>query len=75
MVQTLRVQVADDEIVVTLPGYRYSAAYYKGEGSRGLVVRYSAVQNDLRVRMTAAEFRAKAWEVANEKARELGWIV
>jgi adenosine/AMP kinase len=75
MGQTLRVQVVDDDIVVTLPGYRYSAAFYKAEGSRGLVVRYSAVQNDLRIRMTAAEFRAMAWKAANEKARELGWIV
>jgi hypothetical protein len=75
LVPTLRVRVVDDDIVVTLPGYRYSAAYNKAEGSRGLIVRYSAVKNDLRIRMTAAEFRAKAWEVANEKARELGWIV
>jgi hypothetical protein len=25
--------------------------------------------------LTSAEFLAKAWKVANEKARELGWIV
>jgi len=25
--------------------------------------------------MTSAEFLAKAWKVANDKARELGWIV
>jgi len=25
--------------------------------------------------MTGAEFLAKAWRVANDKARELGWIV
>jgi len=24
--------------------------------------------------MTAAQFLAKAWKLANEKARELGWI-
>jgi hypothetical protein len=29
------VQVIDDNIVVTLPGYRYSVAYYKPEGSSG----------------------------------------
>jgi hypothetical protein len=74
MGQTLRVQVLDDEIVVTLPGYRYSADY-KAEGSSRLVVRYSSLQKDLRIHMTAAEFRAKAWKIANEKARELGWIV
>jgi len=25
--------------------------------------------------MTVAEFLAKAWRLANDKARELGWIV
>jgi hypothetical protein len=75
MGQTLRVQVVHDDIVVTLPGYRYAAAYYRAEGSPELVVRYSPVQNDLRVPMTAAEFRVMAWKAAKEKARELGWIV
>jgi hypothetical protein len=28
-----------------------------------------------RVPMTSAEFVAKAWKIANEKARELGWVV
>jgi len=69
------VQVVHDDIVVTLPGYRYSAAYYKAEDSPELIVRYSPVQNDLQIQMTAAEFRAMAWKAAKEKARELGWIV
>jgi hypothetical protein len=25
--------------------------------------------------MTQAEFHARAWKAANDKARELGWIV
>jgi hypothetical protein len=32
-------------------------------------------EDDPRIAMTAAEFLAKAWKGANEKARELGWIV
>ena len=32
-------------------------------------------KNDPRIAMTSAEFIAKAWKVANDKARELGWIV
>jgi hypothetical protein len=67
----LRVQVVDDNIVVTLPGYRYSVAYYKAEGSPGLLVRYSVVKNDLRIHMTAAKVR----KLANARARELGWII
>jgi len=32
-------------------------------------------EDDLRLPMTAGQFLAKAWKLANEKARELGWIV
>jgi hypothetical protein len=71
----LRVQVVDDNIVVTLPGYRYSVAYYKPQGSPGLLVKYSVSSDDLRLKMTGAEFLVTAWKLANDKARELGWIV
>jgi hypothetical protein len=70
----LRVRVVGNNIVVTLPGYSYSVAYYKPEGSPGLLMKYSVTEDDLRIRMTGAEFLAKAWKLANAKARELGWI-
>ena len=69
----LRVQVVDNNIVVTLPGYSYAVTYYKPEGSSGLLMKYDATRNDLRLQITAAEFQA--WKLANAKARELGWIV
>jgi hypothetical protein len=71
----LRVQVIDDNIVVTLPGYSYSVAYYKPEGSPVLLVKYSVAKNDLRLSMSGPQFLAKARKLANDKARELGWIV
>jgi len=37
--------------------------------------RYKQSQKRPVLRMTSAEFLAKAWKVANDKARELGWIV
>jgi hypothetical protein len=70
----LRIQVVGNDIVVSLPGYSYSVAYYKPEGSTGLLMKYSVGKDDHRIRMTAAEFKAKAWKLANQKARELGWI-
>jgi hypothetical protein len=66
----LRVQVVGNDIVVTLPGYSYAVAYYKLESSPGLLMRYSAGKNDLRIQMTEAEFLAQAWKLANDKARE-----
>jgi hypothetical protein len=71
----LEVRLVDDEIVVALPGTNYSVTYYKMVGSPGLLARAIANKDDLRIPMTAAEFLAKAWKLANAKARELGWIV
>jgi hypothetical protein len=71
----LRVQVVDDEIIVTLLGTGYSVAYYKPENSPGLLAKRIADKDDPRIQMTVAEFLGKAWRAANDKARELGWIV
>ena len=70
--QNLRVQVVDDNIVVMLPGIRWPITNLSGHG---LLVKYSVTKNDLRLSMTGAQFLAKAWKLANDKARELGWIV
>ena len=69
-----RVSVVDDEIIVTWPGSFYSVTYYKPDKSQQLLAKRIADQNDLRFPMTAAEFLAEAWRLANAKARELGWI-
>jgi hypothetical protein len=72
----LRVKVVDDEIIVTWPGSFYSVTYYKPENSPQLLAkRIAADHDDLRFSMTAAEFLAQAWRLANDKARALGWIV
>jgi len=71
---TLRVQVVDDKLVVTLPGSIYSVTYYKLDDSPGLLAKEISYTDDLRIPMTAAEFLAQAWRAANDKARALGWI-
>jgi len=71
----LRVQVVDDEIIVTRPGSSYSVTYYKPDASPQLLAKRIADHDDLRFPMTAAEFLTQAWRLANDKARELGWIV
>jgi hypothetical protein len=72
----LEVQVVDDEIVVTLPGTDYSVTSYKMIGSPGLMAKRIADTDDPRIpRMRVSKFLAKAWKLANDKARELGWIL
>jgi hypothetical protein len=69
----LRVQVVDDEINVTLPGSHYSVTYYKPAKSPQLLPKYFSDRDDPRVAMRLSEFLARAWVLANDKARELGW--
>jgi hypothetical protein len=71
----LRVQVVDDEIIVTRPGSFYSVTYYKPDRSPQLIAKRMADRDDLRIPMKLSEFLAEAWRLANEKARKLGWIV
>jgi hypothetical protein len=72
---TLGVVVSGNEIVVVLPGSIYTVTYFKRRDSYCLLAKNIATKDDPRIPMTAAEFLAKAWKAANEKARELGWIV
>jgi hypothetical protein len=75
MSRELRAQVVDDEIIVTLPGFRYSVTYYKPHKSPQLMAKNIASEDDPRAPMMVSEFLATAWRLANERARELGWIV
>ena len=68
-------RVAGNDITVTLLGTRYSVTHFKRRGSPGLFAKDIVHGDDPRVPMTSAEFLAKAWKVANQKASELGWIV
>ena len=67
----LRVDVVDDEIIVTLPGSHYSVRYYKAAKSPKLLAQSD--RDDPHVAMKLSEFLARARNLANDKARELGW--
>ena len=71
----LHVEVEGGEVMVTLPGTRYAATYYKPENSRQLHGKHFPEEVDRWSPISQAAFVGKAWKVANEKARELGWIV
>jgi hypothetical protein len=75
MIAQLRVQVVDNEILVTVPGFRYSATYCKSYNARRLVARNVPITDDLRITMKKSEFLVAAKKLPNDKARELGWIV
>ena len=60
------------DITVTGGGTDYALTYKKWPDLPHLVMRYSSF--DLTTR-AASEFRARGSKLANDKARELGWIV
>ena len=71
----LHVEVLTKNIVVTLPGTSYTVAYYQPEKSAQLRVLSYTANEERDAPMTQGEFRARAWELASDKARGLGWIV
>ncbi|MBK5198717.1 MAG: hypothetical protein JJE37_10635 [Methyloceanibacter sp.] len=71
----VQLEVLDDEIVISLPGSHYSVTYYKPAKSPQLLAKRISDRDDPRVPMMVSEFLAAAWRAANDKARELGWIV
>jgi hypothetical protein len=71
---SLHIDVVDDEIIVTLPFTIYTVTYYKPPNSPQLLAKNFPSKDDPRVPLTQAEFLARAWRVATDKARELGWI-
>jgi len=66
MSEEFSVEVADGDIVVIIGAFR--AAYYKTPNDPQLFLRYRTQTKD-------HALMAKAWHAANDKARELGWIV
>jgi hypothetical protein len=71
----LDIEVRDGGIIIVLPGTNYRVTYYKPPNSPQLLAKNFTNEDDTRVPMTSAEFLAIAWRLANDKARELGWIV
>ena len=61
-----QVQERDGELVVTSGDFR--AVYYKPSDHPQLVLRSRTLTDD-------HALLARSWQAANDKARELGWIV
>jgi len=61
-------EVRGDLIVVTDPATQFFAIYTKPTGQSQLILKRRTETDDY-------EILAGAWQAANTKARELGWIV
>jgi len=72
---TLVIDVLGGNIRVSLAGSNYAVTYHKPRNSAQLLARSLPTKEDRHASMTQGEFLALAWRAANDKARELGWIV
>ena len=69
----LNIEVDDKVIIVTLPGTTFRVNYNKAKKSDGLVA--FGIHGDKDAGVSQVDFLVRAWRIANDKARELGWIV
>jgi hypothetical protein len=70
----LHVEVQGGDIIVILPGTSFMVTYFKPAGTSHLIARPNWT-NDPDASIELGEFLEQAWTAANDKARELGWIV
>ena len=71
----LCVEVRDQDIVITMPETSFRVVYRKPNRGSQLVTKLDYFQHDQKGPITRAQFLARASKLANDKARELGWIV
>ncbi|XSG81089.1 MAG: hypothetical protein ACPW61_08270 [Methyloligella sp. ZOD6] len=69
------VEVIKKAIVVSLPGTHLKIVYQLSPEFSGLVAQTGNVRDDPKSPMAPVQFGIAAWQAANEKARELGWII
>jgi hypothetical protein len=67
----LKVEVEGPYVLVVLRGTCFRAKYMKQNAPWLATVEYGP--DDPGAAITSSEFRALAWEAANEMARQLGW--
>jgi hypothetical protein len=63
---SLHTEVRGDEIIITQRGSNFRAVYYKLPNEPQLIAKGTPSGN--------YKFLTRAWQAANDKARELGWI-
>jgi hypothetical protein len=71
----LQVEMRNGDLLVTMPGTSLRVVFRKPHHGSQLVARLDYFLNQQMGPITQVEFRALALKRANDKARELGWIV
>jgi hypothetical protein len=67
-----RVEAAVEDVVVTLDGTTYMVRYCRADNQAGLKLFHA--RGDDSAPIHGIHFLARAWQLANTKAKELGWV-
>lgn len=68
----LNIEIRWNRIIVTMPGTSFTATYRREVSG---IDRIGLTGSDLNAPISLRDFITRADEVANEHARQLGWIV
>jgi hypothetical protein len=71
----LELHVRDEQIIVNMPETRLTMTYQASSEVPGLVELPLWTCDDRTAPISVNDFRGRAWQAAEKKARELGWIV
>ena len=74
LMSELELHVQDACIIVNLPETRLTVTYQASSSAPGLVELPLWTRDDGKAPISLNEFRGRASQAANKKARELGWI-
>ena len=69
----IKIEIEGDVIVASLPGTSYRALFFLSQDKRTLI-QAEQLRVNKKAPMYHEEFEAMAWEAANARARELGWL-
>ena len=70
----LELHVHDEQIIVNMPETRLTMTYQASLDVPWLVELPFWTCDDRTAPISVNDFRGRAWQAANKKARELGWI-
>src|SRR6478672_11428024 len=70
----LELHVQDEQIIVNMPETRLTMTYQASSDAPWLIELPFWTCDDRTAPISVNDFRGRAWQAANKKARELGWI-
>lgn len=73
LIPEVHIEVEGERLTATMPGTTFTVDFFRQPDRQG-IVQSELSENDSATQISCHDFEELAWEAANQKARELGWI-